>query len=141
MTWSYDSTGFAANRDKVRFYIGDTSSSAQILTNEEINFALDEEGGVVPAAALCCESIAAEFGRLADKSVGSLSISLSQKYDQYSKKAEQLRRKGWALALPYVGGVSIDRMDTVESDTDLVEPAFKIGMLDNPDGPVSTRST
>ena len=51
MTWSYDSTGFAANRDKVRFYIGDTSSSAQLLTNEEINFALDEEGGVVPAAA------------------------------------------------------------------------------------------
>lgn len=132
MTWTYTSTDLTADRDKVRTYIGDTDPSDQLLSDEQIAFALTEAGPVRSASALACEWIAAKFARQADKSVGDMSITYSQKAAQYTDLAQRLRREATVLALPYFGGISQSAKDTREADTDRVKPAFTTTMLDDP---------
>lgn len=131
MTWTYISPA-SGNRDKVRTYIGDTDSTDPLLSDEQITYALSEAGTVRAASALCAEWIAALFSRKADKSVGDLSISYSQRASQYTQLAAGLRSRAARTVLPYFGGISETAKDTREADTDRVEPAFTVDMLDDP---------
>ena len=131
MTWTYTSP-LSGDRDKVRTYIGDTDTTDQLLSDEQIAFALTEEGTVRAASAIAAEWIAALFSRKADKSVGDLSISYSQRAAQYTALAVRLRGRSSRLALPYFGGISETTKDTREDDSDRVEPAFTVDMLDDP---------
>lgn len=134
MTWTYTSTDpSGTTRDQVRTYIGDTDTTDQLLTDEQIAFALTEGGTVSLAAAIAADWIAATFARKADKSVGDLSISYSQTAQQFSKLADRLRSESSRISLPYFGGISQSAKDTREADTDRVKPAFTVDMLDNPD--------
>ena len=132
MSWSYDD-GMSSDKDRVRFLIGDTDSADPILSDGEVLYALDEEGGVRAAAAFCCDAIAAKYARLADISEGQLSISYSQRYGHYTAKATQLRSRVAVLAPPTAGGISVAEKDAAEADTDRVVPAFTVRMLDNPE--------
>lgn len=118
--------------EKVRTYIGDFDSSDYILTDEQIDFALSEEGSVRAAAALAADWCSAKFSRLADKSIGDLSISHGQKAKNYAALAARLRSTTAATALPYAGGISQSAKETREADTDRVRPSFTIDMLDTP---------
>jgi len=92
MTWSYN-TSLATDKDKVRFYIGDTDTNDQLLQDEEINFLLAEMSNVLLAAAHAAKAIAAKFSRQADKAVGDLRISLSQKARAYMSLAADLEKR------------------------------------------------
>ena len=131
MTWGYASP-LSGDRDKIRTYIGDTDTTEQLLSDEQIAFALEEEGTVRSASALAAEWISALFARKADKSVGDLSISYSQRAAQYAALAVRLRGRSSRLVLPYFGGISETTKDTREDDTDRVKPAFTVDMLDDP---------
>lgn len=138
MTWTYSTTDLTATSSsgslaKIRLLVGDTDTSDQQLQDEEIYFAVSAEGGDYAAAALCAELLAAEYARKADKTVGSLSIQWSQRFDHYTALAAKLRRNSSVIALPYAGGVSISDKTTRETDTDRVAPAFYRGLLDNPE--------
>ncbi len=137
MSWSYDTT-LTADLDKVRFYIGDTNSDEPLLSNEEIEFLVSSEGSARAAAIAGAEMIASKFARFADSAVGDLSISYSQRHAQYLAVAARLRRSLTLSVAPLVGGISNSRKETVEDDTDRVEPAFTVGMLSHPD---TVRST
>lgn len=137
MTWTYDGapgTGStAAERDAVRFLVGDTDSSDPLVTDEEIGYALDTEGGINPAAAVAARAIAAKFSRQADKEVGDLSIKLSQKAAAYTTLAKKLTaQSAIKLAVPFAGGISIASKKTFETNTDRVEPSFYRDMHDYP---------
>ena len=132
MTWSYDDT-LTEDRDKVRFYVQDVDTNEQLLSDEEIAFLLESEGTVRAAAIVAAETLAGKFARFADSAVGDLSISYSQKHTQYLALANRLRRSLALSAVPLVGGTSVSRKQTVEEDTDRVEPAFTVGMLAHPD--------
>ena len=131
MSWTYTSP-LSGDKDKVRTYIGDTDSTDQLLSDEQVTFALAEEGTVRAASALAAEWISALFARKADKSVGDLSISYSQRAAQYSALATKLGSRASKIALPYFGGISESTKETREDDTDRVEPAFTVDMLDDP---------
>ena len=135
MTWSYGGSTGASLSDVhlVRRYIGDTSSGSALLQDEEIQAALDIEGSVPFSSALCLEWLSNQYAGQADKSVGSLSISLSQKSKAYADRAKALRARGAIYSLPFAGGTSISDKDEREADTDRVKPAFTVTMLDNPD--------
>jgi len=92
MTWSYDPS-LPTDKDKVRFRTGDTDETDQLLQDEEINYLLSETTNVLLAASRAAKAIAAKFARQADKSVGSLSISLSQKAQAYMALAADLEKR------------------------------------------------
>lgn len=62
MTFTY-SVPFAADRDRVRFAIGDTDSSAPKLTDEEIDAMIDEEGSWQKATLACIDSLLARLSQ------------------------------------------------------------------------------
>lgn len=78
MAWSYSGNPAASAKDKVRFLCGDTDTTNQQITDEEIAFLLTEwNSDAYMAAAFACEAIAGKYQSKADmsKSVGDLSIS------------------------------------------------------------------
>jgi hypothetical protein len=119
-----------SNASKVRIYVGDTDPANQILDDEQIAFALEEDSSVRGAAALAAEWIAALFSKKADMSTGDMSISYSQKATQFLALATRLRSRSAESALPYAGGISQTSKAAREADTDRVLPAFTVDMLD-----------
>jgi hypothetical protein len=86
MTWSYSGNPASSANDKVRFLCGDTDTTNQQISNEEIAFLLTEwNSDAYVAAAFACEAIAGKYQSKADmsRSVGDLSIST-----QYSSTAK-----------------------------------------------------
>ena len=59
MSWSYD-TSLPTNKDKVRVSIGDTDSSDQQLSDEEINALLTVHGSVRSTAIAVARMLAAK---------------------------------------------------------------------------------
>lgn len=128
MSWSYSGNPASSEMNQVRFLVGDTDTNDQLVTNEEINWALTE-GGPYVAAAIVARTIAAKFARKADFEVSNdLKVSYSKQADAYNKLADNLEKKsGRVSALPYAGGISVADKETNEADTDRVEPKFKRG--------------
>lgn len=129
MAWTYDGDPSANNRDKVRFLIGDTDSSNQLLQDAEITFLLDQwNTNAYVAAAHACAALAAKFAAKSDysKSVGDLSISTQygQQADRYKSLGAQLLAQAAQAAPP---------SPTFYTDTDGNvghESKFSIGMDD-----------
>lgn len=139
MTWTYGGDPTANNRDEVRFLVGDTDTGDQLITDEEIAYAVAEAHTNRGAAALIARAVAAKFARRADKSVGDLRISYSQQHKHYLELAGRLESETAFEITPYAGGISKDDKETQEEDTDRVEPSFAVGMHDNPPSQPDTR--
>jgi hypothetical protein len=131
MSWNYSGDPAASNKDAVRFEIGDTTYEDQLLTDEEILFALSVEGSIIAAAARCCETLARKYAREADYTLGPQSVKASQRGKAFLEMSTALRKKASILSQGnglYVGGV--DPLE-YQKDVDLVQPAFKRGFMDN----------
>jgi len=130
MAWTYSGDPSSTDLDTVRFLIGDTLTADQLLSDEEIAWALTQ-GSVYNAAAIAARAIAAAFSRMADKAVDDLEIKYSQKSEQYVDLAVNLESKESHKALGvYCGGISEADKLSNEQDTDRVPPSFKKGMTD-----------
>ena len=115
----------------VRFWLGDTSSDAPLLQDGEINGILSNiTSNYTLAAAYCAEAIAGKYSRQADTSNEELSVSASQRSEQYRRLAAQLRKRAYAGAELFVGGRSLDTKAERREDSDLVQPLFEKGMDD-----------
>lgn len=136
MTWSYSGNPSASDNDEIRFLTGDVDTTDQLVSDEEIAYAIAQEANNVKAAVRVCYAIAMKFARKADKAVGDLKINYSQQYKQYLDMADTLDSKIAAVegAIAYAGGISVSDKDTVDADTDRVNPSFSRGMHDNPNG-------
>lgn len=114
MAWSYSGNPASSVRDEVRFLIGDTDENSQQLQDEEIDYIATnapDTGALYPnvaAAALAASALAARYAKLIDKTVGSLSISYSQKFQQYTSLATSLNTQAGvatkAVGIPQLGG-------------------------------------
>lgn len=134
MTWSYD-TALTADKDKVRAFIGDTNTSDQLLSDEEISFFLTQSDNIYGASAKACRAIAARFARLTDTEVEGVSDRLSQMVRHYNDLASSYDRdsvKSGSSIMPIVTGISYGEMRLVDADTDRVVPAFKMSQFNNP---------
>ena len=126
MAWTYSGNPANNSKDAVRFLIGDTLKEDPILQDEEIAYLLTVNGDPASAAIQGCEQIAAKFSRLCDQTVGSVSLSYSQKAKAYLAMAAKLReRLAIGNAIPYAGGISDSDKQIAASDQDLVQPVFR----------------
>ncbi len=133
MTWTYNGDPSTSDRDAIRYLVGDTDTTDQQTTDEEIAWILTEEPNVYFAAARAARTISAKFARKADKTVGDLSIKYSQSRDHYDMLAKDLEVRGAVRAgSVYAGGISKTDKETVEEDDDRVKPSFKRGIHDAP---------
>lgn len=141
MTWTYGGDPDANARDAIRFLIGDTDTNDQILSDEEIAWVNKEvtgsstaTTGLYDAGYRCCLAAASKFSRMADKSVGDLSVSMSQKAAAYRTQAQEIKalaaREG-NVPTPYAGGITQSDKDVDEGDSD-IRRYFKVGQFVNP---------
>lgn len=146
MAWTYASMAEeeTRSRDLVRFYVGDTHASDQLVQDEEIAGVLmvypDRER---IAAAAICEALAAKFSRLIDVQTAQKKVSMSQIALRYAARADWLRKleedetvstvSGAVIAPPYVAGLSLAEADLDRADPDLPVPPFGlVGDLPSP---------
>lgn len=124
--------------DAVRSRIGDTDTTDQLLTDEEIAYYLMAEGGgestttadtvtILRASIVCCKAIAAKFARKATTQVkGELTKAFSDMHKHYLTIARELRRElNRGGIAPTAGGLSISGRQAVDADTDRVPPIFE----------------
>lgn len=120
--------------DTVRFILGDTlESDPQLQDGEVVGLLAQNVGDPYQSAIEGCRALATRYARQADKSVGDLRISASQKSKAYEAMVLQIQAQAIRFATPvsYAGGISeADRQIDLEDD-DRVEPAFSKGMMDD----------
>jgi hypothetical protein len=138
MAWNYTGNPADSDRDGVRFLVGDTCESDQLLQDAEIEYAIAQQSTLELAAAYCLRALAAKFSRMVTNKVGDVATNCSDLAKAYADRADELDpggvTKGLPLALPSFGGRSLDEKETLDTDTDAVQPSFSRGMNDYPGG-------
>lgn len=138
MAWNYTGNPADSDRDGVRFLIGDTCEDDKLLQDAEIEYAISKQTTLELAAAYCLRVLAAKFSRMVTKKVGDIAVNCSDLAKAYSDRANELDPNGITknipLALPSFGGRSHDEKETLDEDTDAVQPSFSRGMNDPPGG-------
>lgn len=136
MTWTYSGDPGASDLDQLRFTIGDTDTTDQQLTDEELNYLLTDRGSVAGAAVSALHALIAKYTRLVDQRTGDIDIKYSQLLQGYRDLLAQITSVGGLASIVpdniYAGGISESDKETVEQDTDRVAPQFSLGMHDNP---------
>lgn len=131
--WTYSGNPGYSAKDQVRFLIGDTDKKNPLLEDGEIEWVLSQyQNTPINAAIRCCETVISKFSRLADETVGRVSISYSQKAKGYFATLNMLRsRLAMEDAAPFAGGISKSQKLTNDMNTDRVVPDFKKHMFEN----------
>lgn len=133
MSWTYTNDPASVPLDTLRFTIGDTDTTDQQLSDEELQYLLDTYTTPLSAATAAVRGLIAKYSRRVDKAVGDLKISYSQQLENYITLLSTLGSSAdVSLAPPFAGGISISDKLNTESDTDRVAPHFRIGMHDIP---------
>lgn len=133
MTWTYTDPG-SIPRDVVRFLVGDTDSTDPQLSDEEIAFLLSQQSNPYRAAALAAGSLAAKFSRQVTKSVGTLSLSLSDKAQRYRDLSAQLKleaENNTSPPIPVSTAGSIADKQSRSADPDWNGPEFSRHQFDD----------
>tara|TARA_A100001391_G_scaffold70347_3_gene44940 strand:- start:1682 stop:2125 length:444 start_codon:yes stop_codon:yes gene_type:complete len=133
MTWTYSGDPANNDRDKVRFLVFDTDTNEQLLSDEEIAWLLSEQTNVYLAAANAAEVIAAKFAKDISRSVVGISATPGGRAEFYLELAEKLRNQIGTTnkrAEVFAGGLTISGKESLDGDTDAVQPGFKIGDFD-----------
>ena len=122
MSWSYSGNPTGSDKDQVRFLIGDTDETDQLLQDEEINFLLQAKGSAQSAAIHACSVIMATLAREVDYTIGPESVKASQRLENYKTIMQNLKSLNiGANAAPSFKDPLADISD---------EPLFDIGMHD-----------
>lgn len=131
MTWSYNPSLLPGNtKDAVRLLIGDVLQCDGQMQDEEIAYFVTTRGTLYGAAAECCRSLAAKFGRSVDQQAGTSKVSYSQMAKAYTLKAFEFEAKS-TIVMPYAGGISTNDKLMQDLNNDRVVPMFTKGMMDS----------
>jgi hypothetical protein len=134
MSWQYSVDPATSNNDAVRFLTGQTSSGDDVLLyDEEIAYSLTQTGSNVQyAAAMCCESMAAQYIRkMQQLGVGSYKEVWGDRVQSLRDQAKTLRQRALLEGVsPFAGGVSKADKRTREDDDDRVQPFARTGHMD-----------
>src|SRR6185369_1963440 len=134
MSWTYSGNPKTSSKDAVRFLIGDTKSDGEKLaTDEEIDWALEQNSNIYAAAATVADNIATYFSTLADsEELGPIKVSYNNRVKMYSLRVKQLNMKASSKGYMevYAGGIDVNDKESQASDSSLTGPNFTIGMND-----------
>lgn len=144
MAWSYDSsdldTGTEAGRiNVVRLLVGDTNTLDQQVQNEEIVFALSQNGdNVYYAAGWISRTIASQYARKVDVELdGALSAKYSDLAKQYAALSDRLEYQGKKSSAGLgvlAGGITISGVNAARDDDDRIGGSFRRDRFYNPPG-------
>ena len=142
MAWSYDPTDLdtttASGRlNTVRLLVGDTDTLDQQKENEEITFALAENGNnVYYAGAWTARAIASKYSRQVNTEIsGALKADYSDLAAQYKTLADSLEYQGktsGAAVGVLAGGITKSGIEAVRADTNRIEGSFRRDRFKNP---------
>lgn len=133
MSWSYSGDPNGSTKDAVRFLIQDTTTARQLVQDEEIEFAINQEMNHFMAAALICKTLVIRAGGVRRKRIADFDISYDP--EMYRILANQLEARGMTYQMPYAGGISVADKLAVQSNPDNVAPKFAVGLDDNASAP------
>lgn len=133
MTWTYSDTDLSTDLAKVRLKIGDVDTNDQLLTDEEIAYVLANYTGLDLAAVECLKIILAapEAARAVDRSGTGFSATRSQRFQHLRDLLAELQAKASTSASPSLMGTSQSEQDSLDADTDYIQPSFIRGLHDN----------
>lgn len=143
MTWTYDNSpgtsGAAERRDFVRLNVGDISTSDQLVTDEAITAALAQvSNDVYLASAIIARTIAAQFMRASDISMGEGALAISDSsiaegYLELARRMEKQAKKYGSLGIgtPAAGGLTLSELTNLDEDSDWNVPAFRENQFEN----------
>jgi len=131
MTFTWTGDPSASTVEKIRAEIGDTDSTNALFTDEWIEYVYSIEHTVLNSAARLCEQLATKYSGDVNRAMGPLRVDLSDKAKFYAQRAKELRNRGMGFAEPYAGGISEAKEDIFEADSDIKQPIFSKGMMDN----------
>lgn len=125
--------GLPNDRDKVRFYTGDTIEDGRSLEDEEIDMVLTEEPNLYWAAASCVNAIISKLqgAYWEDQKVGETRLR-AKRINELKILADQLRARGGNHQEPSIGGVYKDEQEAMLSNTNILQGDFYRGMTDYP---------
>lgn len=142
MAWSYDPTDLdtttASGRlNSVRLLVGDTETLDQQVQNEEVTFALSENGdNVYLSASWAARAIASKYSRRVTTQLdGALSANYSDLSKQYMQLADQLEYQGKTSGASIgilAGGITKSGIEAVRSNTNRIEGSFRRDRFRNP---------
>ena len=142
MSWSYDPTNLdtttASGRlNSVRLLVGDTDTLDQQKQNEEITFALSQNGNnVYYSGAWIARAIASLYSRRVNTELsGALKADYSEMSKQYKTLADTLEYQGktsGAAIGVIAGGITKSRVEAVRADTNRIEGSFRRDRFKNP---------
>ena len=89
----YNGQPLTDTRDAVRHMVGDTNNDDLLLTDGEIDYHLNENEGVVLAAAADCAEAIAALPRMQQPQAGDAGGTPVTRADHYLKLARQLRSR------------------------------------------------
>jgi hypothetical protein len=142
MAYTYDpldlvTTTSSGRLNVVRLLVGDNDHTQPQMQDEEVNFALSENGSnVYFSAAFCARLLASKYARMVNTQLdGALEAEYSDRVKQYTILAIQLSELGKKMGGKSMGvtggGISKVAMDLANQSTDRVKPAFNVGQYDN----------
>jgi orotate phosphoribosyltransferase-like protein len=142
MAWSYDATDLdtttASGRlNTVRLLVGDTDTLDQQTQNEEVTFALAENGNnVYYAAAWVARAISSKYSRRVTTQLdGALSANYSDLAKQYKQLADDLEYQGktsGAAIGVLAGGITKSSIEAARANTNRIEGSFRRDRFRNP---------
>ena len=139
---TYSNNPAGSSIDAVRFHVGDTDCANLRLSDEEVQYLIDQAPTDLEASVLAAEFLAAHFAQQRDITTGRVSKSNSQIFEHYKRMAANLRvlaQNGGlttgAAGVPVVAfrntGERRDADRTDRTDSDLKQPNFEIAGADN----------
>ena len=128
-TWGGDPAN--SDLEAVRWEINDIDSANAKFQDAEINYALAQEFSVFNASARCCETLQARYSDAASRTMGPLKVENKEFAKDYAYKAAALRKRAIIWGKAYAGGESKAKQESFENDTDLKQPIFTKGMMEN----------
>jgi hypothetical protein len=95
MSWSYSGDPSASDLDAVRFYVQDIVDTRQLISDEELQFLIDQWGPVKDSnlytAGVAAEVLAAKFAAEVNVTADGINVDLGSLQDKYEKLASSLR--------------------------------------------------
>lgn len=111
--------------EQVRLLIGDTNEARELLQETEVQFFLDQEGGIYAAAAAAARAIAAKFAGDIAVNRASGSLSKDQRFDHYLKLARSLDLRAMSRAESFAGGRTFTEKERQQTERDRVPGRFR----------------
>ena len=128
--------------DAVRLEIADTTEERELVSDQEVAYALSKESdNVLKAAARCCEIIMARYAREGSRSGPASREDKSQLMQHYKALANRLRGRSTGSSAFITNLDSVSGHDARRTDTGIVQPSFRRGMQRNDSTTTSSKAS